>query len=96
MLVGMALAFRFSAERGLCPPEDAERATKALAETGLPATLAEAGVSADGARLTAHMLHDKKASGGTLPFILARGIGQAFVDKTVDLADVAAFLDRQP
>jgi 3-dehydroquinate synthase len=93
---GMALAFRFSAERGLCPPDDAERATNALAEAGLPTTLEEAGVSADGARLTAHMLHDKKASGGTLPFILARGIGQAFVDKTVDLADVAAFLDRQP
>ncbi|MDQ8755573.1 3-dehydroquinate synthase [Sphingosinicella sp. LHD-64] len=93
---GMALAFRFSAERGLCPPEDADRTANVLAEAGLPTTLAGAGVAADGARLTAHMLHDKKASGGTLPFILARGIGRAFVDKSVDLADVAAFLDRQP
>jgi 3-dehydroquinate synthase len=93
---GMALAFRFSVERGLCGPEDAERAANVLAEVGLPTTLAGADVAADGARLTAHMRHDKKASGGALPFILARGIGQAFVDKSVDLADVAAFLDRQP
>lgn len=93
---GMALAFHFSAERGLCTPEEAEEAVRVLAEADLPVTLAQAGVTADGARLTAHMLHDKKASGGTLPFILARGIGRAFVDKTVDLADVAAFLDRQP
>jgi len=28
-----------------------------------------------------------------VPFILVRGIGEAFVDKSVDLEDVAAFLD---
>ena len=42
------------------------------------------------------MMHDKKMSAGTLPFLLARGIGQTYVDKTVDLAAVAAFLDSQP
>ena len=42
------------------------------------------------------MTHDKKREGGRTAFILARGIGQAFVDKNVDLADVAAFLDRAP
>ena len=36
----------------------------------------------------------QKKSGGVLPFILARGIGQAFVDKGVDLAEVEAFLDQ--
>ena len=39
------------------------------------------------------MQHDKKREGGRTPFILARGIGEAFVDRNVDLADVAAFLD---
>ena len=48
------------------------------------------------ARLVDHMRHDKKMAAGTLPFLLARGIGQTYLDKTVDLADVAAFLDRQP
>ena len=50
---------------------------------------------APGARLVDHMRHDKKASGGVLPFLLARGIGQAFLDRSVDLADVAAFLDEE-
>ncbi|RYD52513.1 MAG: 3-dehydroquinate synthase, partial [Sphingomonadales bacterium] len=35
-------------------------------------------------------------AGGTLPFLLARGIGQTYLDRTVDLKDVAAFLDAQP
>jgi 3-dehydroquinate synthase len=34
-------------------------------------------------------------SGGRLPFLLARGIGQTFLAKDVDLADVAGFLDRE-
>ena len=45
-------------------------------------------------RLVAHMLHDKKMEAGTLPFLLARRIGGTFLDKSVDLADVRAFLDQ--
>jgi 3-dehydroquinate synthase len=41
------------------------------------------------------MAHDKKMESGRLPFLLARGIGQSFLDKQVDLADVAAFLERE-
>jgi 3-dehydroquinate synthase len=41
------------------------------------------------------MLHDKKKSGGTLPFLLANGIGKTFLARDVDLADVAAFLDEE-
>ncbi|RJF93030.1 3-dehydroquinate synthase [Sphingomonas cavernae] len=92
---GMALAFRFSAERGLCSAQDAERASAHLAASGLPDGLKAAGVSASGEALVAHMLHDKKMAGGTLSFILARGIGESFVDKSVALADVAAFLNRE-
>lgn len=90
---GMALAFRFSAQRGLCPPADADRVVDHLRRIGLPYDCASAGVDAPGARLAAHMAHDKKKAGGRVPFILARGLGQAFVDKTVALEDVAAFLD---
>jgi 3-dehydroquinate synthase len=92
---GMALAFRYSARRGHCAVEDAERVARHLAEVGLPSTLAEAHVNASGARLVEHMLHDKKKAGGTLPFLLATGIGQTFLAKDVDLADVAAFLDEE-
>lgn len=90
---GMALAFRFSAAQGLCPAADAERVTAHLRRVGLPHDLASAHVTADGAALVAHMLHDKKRTGGTLPFLLATGIGQTYLDKTVDLGAVAAFLD---
>jgi 3-dehydroquinate synthase len=91
--LGMALAFRFSARRGLCAEEDAERVEAHLAHIGLPMRLIEAGISADGATLAGHMARDKKSSGGRVPFILARGIGEAFVDQSVELAEVAAFLD---
>ncbi|SFR81989.1 3-dehydroquinate synthase [Sphingomonas jatrophae] len=93
--VGMALAFAYSARRGLCPASDAAQVAAHLRAVGLPASLEEAGVRAPGEVLVGHMLHDKKMSSGTLPFLLARGIGQTFVAKDVDLADVAAFLDEQ-
>ena len=90
---GMALAFGYSVRRGECPADDAARVVAHLRTVGLPASLAEAGVTASGARLVEHMLHDKKMAGGTLPFLLARGIGQTYLAKDVDLADVAAYLD---
>ncbi|MEA3004685.1 MAG: 3-dehydroquinate synthase [Sphingomonadales bacterium] len=89
--LGMALAFRFSAERGLCRTEDAARVVRHLEAVGLPTRL-EIGTPAS---LIAHMKDDKKASGGRIPFILARGIGEAFVDRSVDLAEIEAFLARQ-
>lgn len=92
---GMALAFAYSTRRGLCPSEDAERVAAHLRAAGLPATLGEAGVDASGVALVAHMAHDKKREGGALPFLLARGIGRTFLDRTVDLADVAAFLNEE-
>src|SRR3546814_6062173 len=51
--LGMALAFRFSAERGPCPRTDAESVAVHLKSVGLPTTLAAAGVEAAGDRLAA-------------------------------------------
>ncbi len=93
---GTALAFRYSVRLGLCAAEDADRVAAHLRSAGLPDGLAAAGIAPDGATLTAHMEHDKKASGGTVPFLLARGIGRTFLEKSVDLADVSAFLDAEP
>jgi 3-dehydroquinate synthase len=92
---GMALAFRYSVRREHCQAVEAERVALVLRAAGLPTTLREAGVSAGGAALVEHMLHDKKKAGGTLPFLLANGIGKTFLAKDVDLADVAAFLDKE-
>ena len=93
--VGMALAFRYSVRLGLCDAGAAERLAALLRRSGLPTTLAEAQVSANGVRLVEHMRHDKKMEGGTLPFLLARGIGETFLSNDVNLADVAAFLDEE-
>ena len=41
------------------------------------------------------MLHDKKMDAGTLPFVLLRGLGDAFLAKDVALDDVARFLDLE-
>ena len=90
---GMAIAFRFSAARGLCPPEDAVRVSTHLASVDLP-TGARPATNADGKNLAAHMAHDKKRDGGTVPFLLARGIGRTYLERDVALCDVAAFLDR--
>lgn len=90
---GMALAFGYSAAHGLAPLADADRVAAHLRAIGLPDGVAAAGIAADGATLVAHMLHDKKMDAGTLPFLLARGIGATYLDSSVDLADVRTFLD---
>ncbi|MDB5425526.1 MAG: 3-dehydroquinate synthase, partial [Phenylobacterium sp.] len=90
---GQALAFRFSAAQGLCPTQDAARASAAIAQAGLPTTLAEiAAKPFDAERLVGHMAQDKKAEGGKLTFILARALGEAFVARDVDAAAVHNFL----
>ncbi|MHA3841074.1 3-dehydroquinate synthase [Sphingomonas aestuarii] len=91
---GMALAYGFSAEQGLCPHPDAAKVAAHLRDVGLPASLSDCGITSSGDTLVGHMMHDKKMEGGTLPFLLARGIGRTYLDKSVDLAAVAAFLDR--
>ena len=93
--LGMVLAARYSARRGHIADADAERVTTAIDAAGLPSEIAALGMDADGAKLAAHMLHDKKMDAGTLPFVLLRAIGEAFLDRAVSLQDIAAFLDEE-
>jgi 3-dehydroquinate synthase len=91
--VGCAMAFRFSAQLGLCPPADAQRAERAIAAAGLPARLDDLAMPAPAARaLLARMVQDKKAKAGRPTFILVRGIGQAFVAEGVESEAVTRFL----
>ena len=93
--LGMILAARYSARIGLMSGQDAERVAAHIAAVDLPASLKALAMGCDGQTLKNHMLHDKKMDAGTLPFLLMRGIGQTFLAKDVDLADVAAFLDEE-
>lgn len=92
--LGLVLAFRFSAEVGLCPAADADRVTGHLAACGLPTRLADVGLAARGPRLIPWMTADKKNSPGQVALVLVRGIGRAFVEPNVDVRRLAAFLDR--
>lgn len=93
--MGMVLAARYSARRGELAVADAARAQQAIAGAGLPASLSALGLTCDGAALVDHMRHDKKAEGTTLPFLLLRALGEAYVARDVDLCDIAAFLDQE-
>ena len=101
--IGLVLAFRFSAELGLCPIGDAERLEHHLRSIGLPTRLADVpgadghapgGAASPEAMLDA-MAQDKKVKAGRLTFILARGIGESFAEDRVEPADVLAFLGRE-
>ncbi len=93
--LGMVLAARYSARLGRLEHADAGRVQAAVASAGLPSEIAALGLGCDGDALTAHMVHDKKASGGTVPFILLDAIGEASMVQGIDMADIAAFLGEQ-
>ncbi len=94
---GMAMAFDLSARLGLCPAADAERVRRHLGSVGLPMRLRAIGGDNrrtwSAARLIEHMRGDKKAESGRLTFVLARGIGKAFVSRDVDEAALRGLLD---
>ena len=92
--LGTAMAFRLSSELGLCPANDTERVMAHLAAAGLPTRLAEAGLADRGPRLADWIGRDKKNAPGRLTLVLARGIGQAFVNRDVEPRRLAAFLER--
>lgn len=92
--IGMVLALDLSRAMGLCPGQDADRARRHLDAVGLPMDIA--GIrDADTWQvpdLVNHMRHDKKVLAGRMRFVLARGIGDAFVTAEVEEADVAAVI----
>jgi len=91
--VGMVLAFATSVRLGHCAAADAARATRHLAAIGLPTRLdLGRGERFDPDRLLGHMQKDKKVADGRIGFVLSRGIGTAFVDRTVPMALVREVL----
>jgi 3-dehydroquinate synthase len=93
---GMALAFEFSARQGLMPAAGAARAIRHLADVGLPTGPKDiAGELPPVDRLLDLMAQDKKVKRGMPTFILARGIGAAFVESGVDANAVSAFLSEK-
>ena len=92
--VGMACAFRFSRDLGLCTGQDVGRVESHLRTVGLPTRIGEIpDLGATPEMILAAMRQDKKVERGKLTFILARGIGESFIAKDVDEASVLSFLE---
>lgn len=94
--VGMVLALSLSAQLGLCAPDLTSQLAEHFRSLGMPASIDDTpckGTAPE--KLLGHMYHDKKVEGGKLTFILARGIGQTFVSRGIDPAQVLPVLGKQ-
>ncbi len=94
--IGMALAFSYSAAKGVMPTQEAQRAISHFDAVGLPTKLAQVtgGVS-NADRLMDLMAQDKKVKRGKLTLILSRGIGDAYVAPDADPSEIRDFLSEQ-
>ena len=93
---GMALALRYSARLGLMSEADAAQAVALIASSGLEPELSKLpGGPYAAAFLVDAMKQDKKARGGQVPLILAKGLGEAFIYPNADLSDVQDFLQEE-
>jgi len=94
--IGMAIAFRFSASFGYCDDAAADRAAAHFRAVGLPTRIGEIPGDKPGVEaMMKLMAQDKKVRGGKLTFILARGIGGAFIARDVPADKVRAFLGSE-
>jgi 3-dehydroquinate synthase len=94
--VGRCMAFAFSAEIDLCSVADARHVRDHFDSIGLPTSLAAVGLPDRGADLLPLIRQDKKSDGGSVNLVLARGIGEAFLARGVDITALAEFLSRAP
>ena len=94
---GMAMAFDLSAAARPLPAADALRVRRHLGAVGLPVRLRAIGGDNrrkwDAARADRAHARRQEGRGGKLAFILARGIGKAFVSREVDEAALRGLLD---
>ena len=91
--IGCALAFELSARLGLCAQEDPSRVRAHLKAMGMKCDLADIpGDLPDAEALVELMGQDKKVQDGQLRFILARGIGEAFVTGDVPREELLKLL----
>ncbi len=93
---GLAMAFRYSVRLGICPKSDADRVSAHLRAVALPdsvASLPAKGFEAE--KLLSRMRHDKKNSGQAITLVLAKCIGDAFIQPACDDTDLLDFLETE-
>jgi 3-dehydroquinate synthase len=93
--IGCALAFEASQRLGFCAQEVPSRVRAHLRAMGMRCDLSDIPGDLPGAdSLLALMAQDKKVQDGRLRFILARGIGEAFIADGVDTSVIRALLSE--
>ena len=91
--IGCALAFEVSQKLGFCAQEAPSRVRAHFKAMGMKCDLSEIdGPLPDADGLVELMGQDKKVSDGVIGFIMARGLGEAFVTRDVDLSVVKSVL----
>jgi len=94
--IGMALAFEFSVDLGLCGGQDSGRAIAHIKAAGLPTQIGQIPGATPGVdALLALIAQDKKVQAGVTAFILVRGIGEAFIERGVEMEKLQDFLTRK-
>jgi len=81
--IGMVFAFKLSHKMGLCEAAQVQKVTEHLQGMGLPISPLEIKKVWDVDDLMASMRQDKKAFNGKMTFILARKIGECFIENNV-------------
>ncbi|MEP1587153.1 MAG: 3-dehydroquinate synthase [Tateyamaria sp.] len=82
--IGCGLAFEVSSRLGLCSQEDPSRVRAHLKAMGMKTDLSDIPGDLPGAEALLELMgQDKKVVAGTLNFVMARGIGDAFVTSDV-------------
>lgn len=90
--IGMIMAFEFSQSQGLCAQEDVSRMKQHMKALNMPSYEDAAHLCKHPSRLLTHMAQDKKNEGAHLTLILARSIGDSFIETRADKAAVHDYL----
>lgn len=91
--IGCLLAFDVSSRLGLCSQETPSRIAAHFADMGLKTRLADIpGDLPNAEKLLDLMAQDKKVQDGRITFILAHGIGEAFVERNANIYTVRTVL----
>ena len=94
--IGCCLAFEASHRLGYCSPAASERVRSHFSKLGMVHRIADIpGELPSAEKLIELMRHDKKVRDGRIRFILAKGIGQAFVCENANLDVIRLMLEDQ-
>lgn len=92
--IGLSLAFELSVNLGFCDEKDFKKVVNHLKSVKLPTDLSFLQTTLSCDELIEPILHDKKSKNNKPNFILAKGIGKAFLCDSVPISEVKKILNK--